>query len=158
MSVYVRELRAEDGLRVVLDLCKAFLVEYETHHEEFFDTIDLRDEYLSERFLDSITSDRSSTLVALVGDAIVGYASITVRNQPSFYKITRGGNMSGLMVAPAFRRRGTAAKLLAEASIWFRKKGVKYFTISTATKNDPALKLYQGSGIRPLCRTLIGEV
>jgi GNAT superfamily N-acetyltransferase len=121
-NVTIRELRVDD-LGAVLSLRKAFFAEYEAHHDDFFDTDDLRDEHLSGRFLKSITSDSSGTIVALVDSSIVGYASIGVHSQSDFYKAKRVGGISGLMVEPAFRRQGIAAKLLAEAKRWFRQKG-----------------------------------
>ena len=157
MDIRIRELTAEDDLSAVLSLCKAFFAEYATHHEEFFDTDDLRDKHLSERFLDSITSDNSSTIIALVDDAVVGYASIAVRDQPAFYKVKRVGRISGLMVKPAFRRRGIATALLTEAKRWFQEKGVEYFTAHTATANTAAVEFYRRGGMKPLHSTLIGK-
>ena len=115
MNVSIRELTAEDDLAAVLALCKAFFVEYEAYHDGFFDTDDLRDEHLSARFLNSITFENSSTIVAFDEGVIVGYASITWRDRPDFYKVKRVGEISGLMVEPAFRRQGIATRLLTEA-------------------------------------------
>jgi len=157
MSVCIRELSAEDDLDAVLSLCRVFFAEYEAHHDEFFDTDDLRDAHLSGRFLNSISSDSSKTIIALVDDAIVGYASIVVRDQPEFYRVKRVGAISGLMVEPAFRRQGIATRLLAEAKRWFREKGVRYFTVYTATGNAAAVEFYSRSGMQPLHTTLIGE-
>lgn len=156
MTIHIREMRNDD-LRPVLALCKAFFAEYEAHHEDFFDTFELRDDQLSGRFLESITSDSSSTLVAFASDTLVAYASIKIRSQPEFYKAGRIGSISGLMVAPEFRRQGIATMLLAEARKWFRERGVKYFTVYTATANDPALQFYRRSSMQPLQTTLIGE-
>ncbi len=158
MDICIRQLRADDDLGAVLSLCKAFFAEYEAHHEEFFDTEDLRDEQLSGRFLDSISSDTSSTIIALVDDAIVGYATIAVRNQPDFYRVKRVGSISGLMVDPAFRRRGIATGLFTEARRWFRQKGIVYFTVYTATENKAAVEFYRRNGMQPLHATFIGEV
>ncbi len=157
MHVLIRELRAGDDLTAVLSLCKAFFAEYEGHHEDFFDTDALRDDQLSGRFLDSITSETSCTLVATADGVIVGYASIRVSDQPDFYRIKHVGRVSGLMVDPAFRRRGIATQLLVEAKRWFREQGVKYFTVFAATTNEPALCFYQRCGLKPLHTTLIGE-
>ena len=157
MEIHIRKLTAADDLSAVLSLCKAFFAEYKTHHEELFDTDDLRDEHLSERFLDSITSENRSTIIAFVDDAIVGYASIAVRDQPDFYKVKHVGRISGLMVEPAFRRQGIATLLLREARRWFQKKAVEYFTVYTATANTPAVEFYRRCGMQPLHTTLIGK-
>jgi ribosomal protein S18 acetylase RimI-like enzyme len=158
MNVSIRELREEDDLDAVLSLCKAFFDESEAHHEEFFATDGLRDDHLSGRFLNSITSDSTSTIIALVDNTIVGYASIAVRDQPDFYMVKRVGAISGLMVKTAFRRQGIATRLLAEAKHWFRQKGVKYFTVYTAVGNVAAVEFYRRNGMQPLHTTLIGEI
>jgi len=87
MEINIRELGAGDDLSALLKLCKAFFAEYETHHADFLDTADLRDEHLSGRFLDSITSESSRTIIALVDQNIVGYTSISVHRQPDFYQV-----------------------------------------------------------------------
>jgi len=158
MDIVIRALRAEDDLTTVLSLCKAFFAEYEGHHDDFFDTDDLRDDQLLGRFRDSLTADSSCTLIALADGAIVGYASIKVGKQAEFYKIKHVGRISGLMVDPAFRRRRIATELLAEAKRWFRAQGVECYTAFTATENAAALEFYRRNGMQPLHTTLLGNV
>jgi len=155
--ITVRELRREDDLSAVLTLCREFFLEYESHHKEFFDTDNLSDADISGRFLDSLESADSATLIALAGDKIVGYASVAIREQPRFYKVKRVGSISALMVASEFRRRGIAAQLLLEAKAFFQRHGIKYFTFYTAVANQEAVNLYRKLGIEPLHTSFIGE-
>ena len=155
--ISIRDLRPEDDLTAVLSLCKDFFAEYEGHHKEFFDTDNLSDADISGRFLQSMESDSSATIVALVDDAIVGYASVAVREQPRFYRIKKVGANSGLMVAKDHRRRGIATRLLAEAKAYFQRNGIRYFTVYTAVANQAAIKFYEQNGMAPLHTTLIGE-
>jgi ribosomal protein S18 acetylase RimI-like enzyme len=156
--ISIRELRPGDDIAAVLKLCKDFFAEYEGHHKEFFDTDNLSDADISGRFLQSMESDSSTTIIALVDDVIVGYASVTVRDQARFYKVKRVGVISGLMVAREHRRQGIATKLLAEARAFFARNGIKYFTVFTAVANQAALEFYKRDGMEPLHTTFIGEI
>ena len=57
--IEIREPRSEDDLATVLTLCKDFFAEYEGYHKEFFDTDNLTDADISDRFLQSIKSPPS---------------------------------------------------------------------------------------------------
>ena len=153
----VRELLPEDDIDTVLTLCKDFFAEYENHHKEFFDTDNLSDADISGRFLESLDSDNSATIVALVDQTIVGYASVTVREQPGFYKIKKVGAISALMVAGEHRRKGIATRLLEEARSFFSRNGIKYYTLYTATANRAAIKLYNKIGLKELHSSFIGN-
>ena len=156
--ITVRELEPEDDLNTVLTLCKDFFSEYEDHHEEFFDTDNLTDDDISGRFLASLKSDTSSTIIALEDDIIVGYASISISNQPGFYKIKRVGNISALMVVPKYRRKGVATLLIDDSKMFFKKGGVKYYTLFTSHKNEGAIKFYKKINLERLHVSFLGEV
>lgn len=156
--ISIRELRSEDNLAAVLTLCKDFFVEYESHHKEFFDTDNLSDADISGRFQESIESDNSATIIALIDDVIVGYALLAVREQPRFYKIKKVGAISGLMVARDHRRQGIATRLLAETKAYFRRNGIRYFTAYTSVANQGAIRFYERNGMEALHTSLIGEI
>jgi ribosomal protein S18 acetylase RimI-like enzyme len=155
--ITIRQLRQEDDLATVLSLCKAFFAEYEKHHEEFFDTDNLTDKDISGRFLQSLESDHSTTIIAVVADEIVGYASVVIRDQPAFYKIKKVGSISALMVAEEYRRRGIGTRIMEEAKLYFRQHGVKYYTFFTAVGNESAIRLYKKLGITPLHTSFLGK-
>jgi len=152
-----RELNRDDDLKAVLKLCKDFFAEYEGHHEEFFDTDNLSDADISDRFMQSVDSDDSATLVALDDNKIVGYALLAIRDQPGFYKIKKIGAISGLMVANAHRRKGIATQLLNKSKEFFRRHEVTYFTLYTAVSNDGASRFYENAGLSPLHTVFLGE-
>jgi ribosomal protein S18 acetylase RimI-like enzyme len=155
--ISIRQLRPEDDLAPVLDLCREFFAEYEGYHEEFFDTDDLRDDDISGRFLESLESDDGATIIALLDGVVVGYALISVRAQPDFYRIKKVGAISGLMVSKKQRRAGIGSRLLAEARTYFRKRGIKYFTLYTAVANRAALEFYRRNNLAELHTSFIGE-
>lgn len=153
----IRELRREDDMKAVLTLCRDFFAEYEKHHKEFFDTDNLTDADISGRFEHSLESDDSATIIALIDNEIVGYASVAIREQPRFYKIKKVGAISALMVAKAHRRKGIATGLLEASRAFFGKHGVKYFTLYTAAANDGATAFYDHIGLSRLHISFIGE-
>jgi ribosomal protein S18 acetylase RimI-like enzyme len=155
--ITIRELRPEDDMKALFALCKDFFAEYESHHDEFFLTDNLSEADISGRFVESLKSENSATLVAITDNKMVGYASVALREQPRFYKIKKVGVISALMVAKEYRRRGIATKILAEAKIYFRWHGIKYFTFYTAVSNGAAIRLYEKSGMTPLHMSFIGE-
>ncbi len=155
--VTIRELRPEDDLTAVLTLCKDFFAEYEQHHKEFFETDNLTDADISGRFLQSSESDDSATIIALVDDEFVGYASVVIREQPRFYKIKKVGAISALMVANEHRRKGIATQLLDGSRAFFRRHGIKYFTLYTAVANEGATRFYERNEMSPLHISFIGE-
>lgn len=110
--IIIRELRPKDDLKPVLELCKEFFAEYQTHHKEFFDTDNLTDSDIIGRFQESMHSNDSATIVAIIDGKIAGYASIAVREQPCFYKIKKVGVISALMIKKEYRRRGIATGIV----------------------------------------------
>jgi ribosomal protein S18 acetylase RimI-like enzyme len=155
--ITIRELRPEDDLAAVLKLCKDFFAEYESHHKDFFDTDNLSDVDISGRFLESLKSDDSATIIAVSDGVIVGYASVVIRDQPRFYRIKKVGAISALMVAQNYRRQGIATRLLLEAKAYFRRHGLRYFTFYTAVANQEAIRLYEKLGMLPLYTGFISE-
>lgn len=155
--ITIRELRPKDDLAAILTLCKDFFAEYEGHHKEFFDTDNLSDADISDRFLQSMESSGSATFIALLDNTIVGYALVAVREQPRFYKIKKVGVISGLIVAKNHRRKGIATRLIAESKAYFQRNGIRYFTLYTAVANQGATRFYEQNGMAALHTSFIGE-
>ena len=154
----IRFLQPSDNLDEVLALCREFFAEYESHHREFFDTDNLTDADIKDRFLASLKQDASATVIAIENDAIVGYASVAIHDQPRFYKVKKVGAISALMVKPECRRQGIGALLLEGARDYFRSKGIRYFTFYTAAANVAAVKLYDKLGFERLHFSFLGKV
>ena len=154
----IRTLQKDDDLHDLIVLSKEFFREYEAHHEEFFQVDDLRDSDIVEFFSRSIESEDGETFVAIAEDRIVGYITIVVRSQPSFYRVKQVGAISGLMIHKDYRRRGIASQLFDRAVAFFQEKGVKYFTLYTATTNQSALRFYEQHGMTPLQTIMLGQI
>ena len=151
-------MRKDDKLNDLISLSREFFEEYESHHENFFKIDRLSDSDIVDYFSQWIDDEDGETFIALTGGRIVGYITVYVRTQPIYWKIKKVGDISGLMVQKAYRRRGIAGHLLAKARAFFEKKAVRYFTVYTAIGNRGALEFYERSGLLPLYTTMMGVV
>ncbi len=154
----IRSLRKDDNLNDLISLSREFFEEYESHHENFFKIDRLSDSDIVDYFSQWIDDEDGETFIALTGGRIVGYITVYVRTRPIYWKIKKVGDISGLMVQKAYRRRGIAGHLLAKARAFFEKKAVRYFTVYTAIGNRGALEFYERSGLLPLYTTMMGAV
>jgi ribosomal protein S18 acetylase RimI-like enzyme len=152
----IRRLRPEDDLADLIALSRDFFEEYAAHHE-FFRIDQLLDEDILGFFSRSLDSDESATFVAELEGRTVGYITVSVRPQPTFWRVKEYGAISGLMVHRDHRSQGLAGRLLAEAMAFFQQKGVRFYTAYTAAANQPAIDLYRQRGMVPLAVTLLGE-
>jgi len=62
------------------------------------------------------------------------------------------------MIHRDYRRRGIAGQLFARAVDFFEEKGVKYFTLYTATANQAAIRFYEQHGMAPLQTIMMGQL
>jgi ribosomal protein S18 acetylase RimI-like enzyme len=153
---HIRVLRRGDDLGDLIALSKAFFKEYESHHKEFFKIDHLSDRDIIDYFSRWIDNQNGTTFIALDEDHIVGYMTAHLRDQPAYWQIKQVGDISGLMVHKDFRRRGIGSQLLAQARVFFAKRGVNYFVVSTAAENKGAIEFYKCNGLWPLYATMAG--
>lgn len=158
MMAEIKELRAKDDLDDLVPLSRAFFAEYEAHHDAFFEIDELQDADITGYFSRSLDTDDGATFIAVQNGSIVGYITVFVRGQASFYKVKQVGAISGLMVHPDHRRKGIGSQLLAKATAFFQEKGITYFTVYTATANQAAVQFYERNGMTPLHVTLVGKI
>lgn len=92
--------------------------------------------------------DRSESVLFLAeeADTPAGFAQL----YPSFSSVSlaRSFVLNDLFVAPAFRRRGVASRLLSAAAGYAESVGAVRLTLSTATDNRAAQALYESMGWR----------
>jgi len=86
--------------------------------------------------------------VILVADDGEGALAGFVQLYPSFSSVSaaRIYVLNDLFVAPAYRQRGVARALLAEAATFGLAVGAARLELSTAHTNTPAQKLYESLG------------
>ena len=140
--IEIRPLIINDNFKDLIALSRAFFEEYEAHHKDIFKIDKLRDEDIVDYFFRWIAND----------------ITVYIKSQADYWKIKEVGNISGFMVHKAYRRKGIGRQMLAEAGLFFEKKGVKYFTAFTSVANYGALEFYEECGMTSLCTTMLGEV
>lgn len=155
--IQIRSLSTDDNLADLITLSQAFFAEYEAHHAHFFQIDRLEDEDVRRYFARWLDNEHGETFLALAGERIVGYLTVYARAQPGYWQVKQVGEISGLMVHPAYRRQGIATQLLARAQAFFAERGVRYFTVYTSVENRGALDFYERCGLQPLYTTLRGE-
>jgi ribosomal protein S18 acetylase RimI-like enzyme len=158
MKIQFRTLRTEDGLDHLIALSHLFFDEYQEHHPDFFKIDTLTDDDIIQYFTRLRDSERSTVFIALDGERIVGYITLNIKKQADYWAVKEVGNISGLMVHPAYRRLGIARELLAKAKDFFRESKVRYFTVYTSAKNEEGIKFYKSAGLSVLHKTFIGEI
>ena len=85
-------------------------------------------------------------LAALVNGVIAGFAMarLDIRRNVQF------GHIVTVDVAPAYRRKGIAQKLLLEVEALLRMRGIKECRLEVRENNVAALSLYQKLGYRKI--------
>lgn len=83
-------------------------------------------------------------IAARVKGEIAGFAIARV----DVRRNTRYGHILTVDVAPAYRRKGIAQKLLSEIELILKEKGVKECRLEVREDNQSALNLYQKLGYR----------
>lgn len=91
-------------------------------------------------------------LVAEEGDNVVGYAWAHVEGFD--YMSLRGpaGVLEDILVDPAYRGKGIGRTLLDTIIGALKERGMPQVVLSTAERNEPAQRLFEGAGFR---RTMI---
>lgn len=94
----------------------------------------------------------AAVLVAEANGQVIGYAFAAVEGHD--YMTLRGpaGLLHDILVDPAARGRGVGRLLLAAALDFLRSRGAPRVVLSTAMANEPAQRLFAGTGFR---RTMI---
>ena len=72
------------------------------------------------------------------GGAVMGYLALSA--------VLDEGSIDNIAVAPAFRRRGVADALVADALARGRGMGLAFITLEVRASNLPALRLYEKHG------------
>jgi len=95
-----------------------------------------------------LTSDRAVVLVALRGDAIVGYAYGSIEERDWNMLLDDHGAIHDVFVDERARRSGAGKMLVSELIKALEARGAKRIVLSTMIGNEPAQKLFAACGFR----------
>jgi ribosomal protein S18 acetylase RimI-like enzyme len=157
-KMLIRRLHEGDNFTDLVLLSKAFFLEYAGCHRAFFELDCLNDKDIEAYFSSFVGDDDRVAFVAIEENRIVGYITVYVQRQPSYWKVKRVGHISGLMVGQEHRRSGVATQLLTEAKLFFAEHGVRYFTVYTAVENKSGVAFYQAQGMEALHTNFLGRI
>jgi RimJ/RimL family protein N-acetyltransferase len=94
--------------------------------------------------IDPATRADNLVLVATVGEAVIGYASVK-RIAPTF---ARHVGVFSVEVHPDHQRRGIGRSLLVACLDWAKEHAIERFELYTRADNDRAQALYESEGFR----------
>jgi len=160
--ITIRTLSDTDSIQELLALSRQFFEEYQAHHHTFF-TIDRLDREHVQDYFTRFTQDQDAAAFIAQDNKfpeapLVGYLTVYIKRQADYWKVRQVGEISSLMVAEAYRRRGIASRLLTRARTFLSSKGIYYYAVYTAVVNQGALAFYHANGMEPLYTTLLGEI
>jgi ribosomal protein S18 acetylase RimI-like enzyme len=156
--IKIRSLKRNDDFDDLIALSREFFQEYGAYHKDFFNITEIKDEQVINYFSSFCGDHSRKAFIAVDAGRTVGYITVYINELAEYWKITKVGDISGLMVKKEYRRMGVAEKLLEEAKLFFKEHKLDYYTVFTAVANQGAIDFYRKNGMAPLYSTLIGEV
>jgi GNAT superfamily N-acetyltransferase len=89
-------------------------------------------------------------VAAMVGDEMVGSASVDISETPSTGNMARAVPTAefGVSVLEAWRGRGIGRVLIEHCERWAADHGIDRMILTVSTANDGAIRLYHGMGYR----------
>jgi ribosomal-protein-alanine N-acetyltransferase len=129
------EIRIEDASLRYLD--KLYEIEQQCFTEEAF----------TKRQIAYLLTDYNAVgLIAKVNNEISGFIIVQEETEED----TAYGHIITLNVAPAFRRKGVAKKLLAEVESILKSRGIMQIRLEVRHNNQAAIKLYLHLGFKEM--------
>jgi GNAT superfamily N-acetyltransferase len=151
--VYARAL--VDDLPAVVDLC--MLVEEQ--HERYWPLRWQRRPGLREGYLGWLTrrlpEPRMLVHVAKAGTDVAGMILVTIEKEIPIYTFAEYAFVQDMAVREAYRRRGVAQRLLAEAAAWSREQGLNQLRLMVAQQNPSARGAFEKAGFMPAYQEMV---
>jgi L-phenylalanine/L-methionine N-acetyltransferase len=136
----VRPARPRDAASFV-ELWKAVAAEGRFIRTE---RIDRSVRYYRRRFFKRTMGGEQATLVAVLGDRVIGHIHVAREDSPW----TRHVASLGMTVAADWRGRGVGSALMAEVIGWAKSVGVEKLALSVYPDNEAARALYAKFGFQ----------
>ena len=94
----------------------------------------------------NIRSSTGNVLIAEVNGRVAGYSLVFILTAPPVFLVRRLGHIAELYVKEKYRGLGVGSKLYAEATSWFRRKGIKHLSLVVLKGNDLPHSIYEKWG------------
>ena len=91
---------------------------------------------------EEIENPRACYLAAEEGGVLAGYAGL--------HAVLDEGYVTNVAVAPGFRRRGVASRLMAGLRAQAERRALSFLTLEVRVSNHAAVALYEKYGFRPV--------
>jgi ribosomal protein S18 acetylase RimI-like enzyme len=139
----VRRARAEDFRRIheLRDIFVAYLQKlcpaYADAPEDWISAGD---------FKKSLNSRRHLWLVGESAGQTIAYVHSSIQDDDDGYKVDPYAEIVGIVVDPAFRRRGVGRSLLKAVETWVSQRGLSSLRLVVHDANVAAIRLYEQLG------------
>lgn len=153
----IRQLVSSVDFDELIQLSRDFFQEYESNNKDFFALDALSEDNITEYFSSFVNSDTKKAFLAYSEGHVIGYITVYIKEQPTYWSVKKVGDISGLMVHKDYRNKGLGSRLLSEAKAFFGDMGVRYYTVYTSVNNSNAINLYRKCGMMSLNTTLLGD-
>ena len=109
-----------------------------------------------EPYFAELLSGPDSTLFVAEAEQLVGVAIALMRSAPALPVLVpqRWGVLDGLVVDPAWRRRGVGARLVQAVESWAHALGAAWVELNVYEFNAEARRFYEALGYLPLSTKL----
>ena len=102
--------------------------------------------------LSNLNKDREIVYVAVYDNQVVGF--IHIEKYELLYFEPRA-NIIGIAVSKSYQRQGIGSKLLTQAEVWAKSKGIKVMRLNSGIKRKEAHNFYQKAGYQDIKEQLI---
>jgi ribosomal protein S18 acetylase RimI-like enzyme len=106
----------------------------------------------------SLSSPDCRVLIALDGDTVVAYTLLLVLKYPPIFKKERYGYISDMCVKDGHRRKAVGNKLLEQAYVWFRSKGIDRVELRVASNNKVGYPFWKKQGFNDYVHVLYKDI
>ncbi len=105
-----------------------------------------------------IASSDAQVLVALEGEAVVGYTLTMAKEYPPVYERTAYAEVTDMAVSQGHRRQGIGTALLGRVRAWCRDRGLDRIELRMVPSNPMASAFWRKHGFRDYVHVMYREL
>ena len=96
--------------------------------------------------------------VAIKSGSIIGSIEISTNKKGPLFKVRKSGYIEALVVDKKSRRSGVALALLTHVKTLFKKRGIRYVTVTVYPPNKLAVKFWKKAGFKGISENVIATI